>query len=135
MIWIAAGVEYASGVGAAMLMIWFLVYGSTIGPTPYAIASEVGATELRSKTIVLSRSVWYILSLTDSGISPYMLNPSRWDLKGKAAFPRADFTVCLVMWTYFRLPETKSLMPATPDHLFHEKVTARRFGEEAKRFQ
>jgi SP family general alpha glucoside:H+ symporter-like MFS transporter len=64
-----------------------------------------------------------------------MLNPSRWDLKGKAAFPGAVFTVCLVVWTYFRLPETKGLTPATLDHLFYEKVSARKFKEEAIRFQ
>lgn len=142
--WIVAGLEYVPDAHtntnirwaqSAMLMIWFFIYGSTIGPIPYAIASEVGATELRAKTIALGRNVYYILSIVNSGISPYMLNPSRWDLKGKAAFPGAVFTVCMVLWTYFRLPETKDLTPATLDHLFHEKVPAREFKKESARFQ
>lgn len=160
--WIIAFLEFAPDAASnsairwtqsAILMIWFFIYGmhiyqqhssgqsndfipgSTIGPIPYAIASEVSATELRSKTISLGRNVYYILSIVNSAISPYMLNPSRWDLKGKAAFPAAIFTILMVIWTYFRLPETKDMTPATLDHLFYEKVSARKFKEEAKRFQ
>ncbi|KAH6613049.1 general substrate transporter [Boeremia exigua] len=142
--WIVAGLEYMPDahtnanirwIQSALLMIWFFIYGSTIGPIPYAIASEVGATELRAKTIALGRNVYYVLAIVNSGISPYMLNPSRWDLKGKAAFPGAVFTLCMIVWTYFRLPETKGLSPATLDHLFHERISARDFKRESARFQ
>ncbi|KAF2855364.1 sugar transporter [Plenodomus tracheiphilus IPT5] len=141
--WIVAALEYApdSSNGsrrwaqAALLMIWFFIYGSTIGPIPYAIASEVGATALRSKTIALGRNVYYVLSIVNSAISPYMLNPSRWDLKGKAAFPAAIFTLLMVTWTYFRLPETKGLTPTTLNQLFHEGVSARKFKGAAARYQ
>ncbi|KAF2631984.1 hypothetical protein BU25DRAFT_427934 [Macroventuria anomochaeta] len=132
--WIVAGLEW---VQAAMLMIWFFIYAFRTHNRShtYVIAFKVGAIELRSKTIAPSRNVYYILSIVNSGISPYMLNPSKWGLKGKAAFSGAVFTVCLMVWTYSRLPETKGLTLATLDHLFHEKVSARRFRGEAKRFQ
>ena len=79
--------------------------------------------------------MYYFLSIANSAISPYMLNPSRWDLKGKAAFPAAVFTILMLIWTYFRLPETKGMTPTTLNQLFHEKVSARKFKEEAKRLQ
>jgi SP family general alpha glucoside:H+ symporter-like MFS transporter len=109
--------------------------GTTIGPIPYAIAAEVGAVQLRYKTIALGRNMYYFLSIINVIISPYMLNPSKWDLKGKAAFPAAILNICLFVWAYYRLPETKGMTPETLDHLFHEKVSARNFKAEAARFQ
>lgn len=53
--------------------------------------------------------MYYFLSILSTVISPYMLNPTEGDLKGKATFPAAVFTALLVVWTYFRLPETKGL--------------------------
>ncbi|KAJ0427171.1 general substrate transporter [Aspergillus carlsbadensis] len=119
----------------ALLMIWFFCYGCTIGPIPYAIAAEVGASNLRMKTIALGRGTYYILSVVNSVVAPYMLNPAEGNLKGKAAFPAAAFTLLLIVWTFYRLPETKGLTTETLDHLFHERVPARRFGVEKERFQ
>lgn len=79
--------------------------------------------------------MYYFLSIANVAISPYMLNPTRWDLKGKAAFPAAILNVLLLIWAYFRLPETKGMTPETLDHLFHEKIPARKFKEAAERYQ
>ncbi|KAL4899446.1 hypothetical protein BDW74DRAFT_189054 [Aspergillus multicolor] len=128
----SSGVQWAQ---CALLMIWFFCYGCTIGPIPYAIAAEIGASNLRNKTIALGRGTYYILSVLNSVVSPYMLNPAEGDLKGKAAFPAAAFTLFLLIWAFFRLPETKGMTTETLDHLFHQKVPARKFEEEAKRFQ
>lgn len=159
--WIVAFLEFAPNAAtnsaikwaqSAILMIWFFTYGKllaasrfrtqsksilgiTIGPIPYAIAAEVGAVQLRYKTIALGRNMYFFLSIINVAISPYMLNPGRWDLKGKAAFPAAIFNVFLLIWAYFRLPETKGLTTETMDHLFHEKTPARNFRQEASRFQ
>jgi SP family general alpha glucoside:H+ symporter-like MFS transporter len=112
-----------------------IVSGITIGPIPYAIAAEVGAVQLRYKTIALGRNTYYFLSIINVIISPYMLNPGKWDLKGKAAFPAAILNAGLLLWAFFRLPETKGMTPETLDHLFHEKIPARKFRQEAARFQ
>lgn len=79
--------------------------------------------------------MYYFLSVINVIVAPYMLNPLHGDLKGKAAFPAAVLTLLLIVWTFFRLPETKGMTPETLDHLFHEKVPARRFKAEASRFQ
>lgn len=68
-------------------------------------------------------------------VAPYMLNPTAGNLKGKAAFPAAGMAAMLLFWAFFRLPETKGLTPETLDHLFHEKVPARKFREAAKKYQ
>ncbi|KAJ8119116.1 hypothetical protein OPT61_g21 [Boeremia exigua] len=142
--WIVAFLEFAPNAStntsikwaqAAILMIWFFTYGITIGPIPYAIAAEVGAVQLRYKTIALGRNMYYFLSIINVVISPYMLNPGKWDLKGKSAFPAAILNVLLLIWAFYRLPETKGLTPETLDHLFDQRIPARKFKEESKRFQ
>ncbi|KAI5928356.1 sugar transporter [Camillea tinctor] len=120
---------------SAVLLLWFFFYGSTIGPIPYAIAAEVGASQLRSKTISLGRNGYYVLSILNNITAPYMLNPTAGNMKGKAAFPAAGLTLILVIWTYFRLPETKGMMPETLDRLFHARVSARKFKSEASKYQ
>jgi MFS transporter, SP family, general alpha glucoside:H+ symporter len=79
--------------------------------------------------------MYYFLSLINVGISPYMLNPTRWDLKGKAAFVPAALNACLLVWAWFRLPETKGMTPETLDRLFHDGVSARQFRNQASRYQ
>ncbi|KAH7083868.1 general substrate transporter [Paraphoma chrysanthemicola] len=142
--WTVAFLEFVPNAGtnssikwaqSSILMVWFFTYGITIGPIPYAIAAEVGAVKLRYKTIALGRNTYYFLSIINHVIAPYMLNPKKWDLKGKAAFPAAILNVLLLLWAYFRLPETKGMTPETLDHLFHEKVSARKFKQDAERFQ
>lgn len=54
-------------------------------------------------------------------------------MQGKAAFVPALLTLCLIIWTYFRLPEIKGLTTETLDHLL--RVPARKFKEEAKKYQ
>jgi MFS transporter, SP family, general alpha glucoside:H+ symporter len=68
-------------------------------------------------------------------LAPYMLNPAEGNLKGKAAFPAMGFTALLLVWSFFRLPETKGMSPETLDHLFHEEVPARRFKEKSKEYR
>lgn len=112
---------------SALLLIWFFAYGLTIGPIPYAIAAEVGASRLRIKTIVLARNTYYFWNIINSICAPYMLNAAKGNLKGKAAFPAAGATLVMLVWAYFRLPETKGRTYEELDILFERKVSARKF--------
>lgn len=103
---------------AILLFIWFLGYGFSCGPVPYVLASEVGSAQLRQKTISIARSTYYATLIVNSVVAPYMLNPTKGDLKGKAAFPAAGFLVACMVWGYFRLPETKDRSFSELDILF-----------------
>ncbi|KAG7136551.1 General alpha-glucoside permease like protein [Verticillium longisporum] len=120
---------------SALLLIWFLVYGLSIGPIPYGIAAAVGATNLRVKTISLGRNIYYILNIANTVVAPYLLNPQEANLQGKAAFPAAGLTLMLAVWAWFRLPELKRLTGETLDSLFERKVPARQFLKAAKELQ
>lgn len=103
---------------AILLLVWFLGYGFSCGPVPYVLASEVGSAQLRQKTISIARSTYYATLIVNSIVAPYMLNPTKGNLKGKAAFPAAGFLVLCLVWGYFRLPETKDRTFTELDILF-----------------
>ncbi|KAK2762435.1 MFS maltose permease [Colletotrichum kahawae] len=119
----------------AMLLVWFFIYGASIGPVPYGIAANVGATSIRVKTISLGRNTYYFLSIINTIASPYLLNPQEGNLKGKAAFPAVAFTLMLIVWAFFRLPEIKGMSPEVLDQLFKQKVPSRKFLQESKKYQ
>ncbi|CAI6089187.1 unnamed protein product [Clonostachys chloroleuca] len=120
---------------AALLLVWFFIYGISIGPIPYTIAASVGAAWLRVKTISLGRITYYVLSIINVIVAPYLLNASEANLQGKTAFVSTGLTVFLALWTFFRLPELKGMTAETLDHLFYEKVNARKFVEASKQYQ
>ncbi|KAK7418722.1 hypothetical protein QQX98_003740 [Neonectria punicea] len=120
---------------SALLLIWFFNYGLTIGPIPYGIASRVGSANLRAKAISLGRNTYYVLFIINVIVTPYMLNPAGGNLQGKAAFPVAGFTVMLLVWAYFRLSELKGMTTEILDHLFHNRVSARKFLQGSKQYQ
>lgn len=103
---------------ACLLLVWFLGYGFSCGPVPYVLASEVGSANLRQKTIALARSIYYATLVINSVVAPYMLNPTKGNLKGKAAFPAAGFLIACLVWGYYRLPETKDRTFSELDILF-----------------
>ncbi|KAK9238567.1 general substrate transporter [Lipomyces kononenkoae] len=116
-----------SWVIGSMLLIFTFVYDCTIGPVCFSLVSEIPSTRLRSKSIVIARNAYNIGFIVNNVVTPYMLNPSAWNWKGKTGFFWAGINAILIVWTYFRLPEPKGLAFSELDILFEQKVSARKF--------
>jgi MFS transporter, SP family, general alpha glucoside:H+ symporter len=114
------------GTGA-LLLVYFCVHSTTIGPVLYAIIGEIPSTRLRQKTIVLAASAWSIMGIINSALTPYMLNPTAWNWKGKAGFFWGSFCLLSLVWAIFRLPEGKNRTYAELDALFAKRVSAWKF--------
>lgn len=112
---------------SVLLLIWFAIYGLTIGPVPFILCSEISSSKLRTKTISISRGACYIMFVLSTICGPYMLNPGNGNLKGKTAFPASGCCIVLLIWAFFRLPESKNRTFAELDVLFARKVPARNF--------
>ncbi|GME65710.1 putative maltose permease [Neofusicoccum parvum] len=112
----------------SMIVVWYGIFGLSVGPIPFAIATEVPASRLRTKTIAISRNTYYVLSTINVVATPYLINPTAGNLKGKAAFPAAGFSLMLLFWAWFRLPETKGRTFEELDVMFEQKISARIFG-------
>jgi SP family general alpha glucoside:H+ symporter-like MFS transporter len=122
----ATGGYYAQ---ASMMLVWLFVYYMTVGPICYAIIGETSSTRLRNKSICLSRIAYYVAQIICNVINPYMLNPTAGDWKGKTGFFWGGCAFVYFVWTWFRLPETKSRTYEELDVLFAQRVKARDFSK------
>jgi len=120
------GVRY---VQATLCLIWLGAYSMTVGPIVYTIASEIGATRVRTKTVVLGRSTYYVGNLVGGVLEPYMINPTQWNWKGKTAFFWGMLSLITTIWAYFRLPETKDRTFEELDIMFDKGVPTRKFSK------
>lgn len=99
----------------------------TAGPIVYTIVAEIGATRLRSQTVVLGRSTYYLGNIIGGVLEPYMINPGEWNLKGKTAFFWGTASLLTTIWAYFRIPETMNRTFEELDILFIKGIPARKF--------
>lgn len=124
---------------AALLLAFTAVYDATIGPVCYVFVSEIPSTRLRSKTIALARNCYNVSGIVTNLITPRMLNPTAWAWGAKAGFFWAGTALVGLLWSWWRLPETKGRTFAQIDVLFRGKTGARMFkgmrveGGEARR--
>ena len=69
---------------SVLTIVWLGAYSMTVGPIVYTIVAEIGSTRLRTQTVVLARSFYYIGNIICGGlIQPKLLAPGAWNAKGK----------------------------------------------------
>jgi SP family general alpha glucoside:H+ symporter-like MFS transporter len=73
------------GWGQSLLcVVWLGVYSMSVGPIVYTLVAEIGSTRLRTQTVVLGRSLYYVGNIIFGGIlQPKFMAPGDWNLKGK----------------------------------------------------
>lgn len=118
------GASWASGI---IMLVWTFCNDLTIYPLNYAISTEVSATRLRVKTWSLGRSTFYLFSIISTVITPYLINPTEANIKGKAGFFTGGLMLLCFIWAYFRLPECKGRTYEELDIMFNNKVPTRDF--------
>ncbi|KAF0328422.1 maltose permease MAL61 [Colletotrichum asianum] len=121
---------YHTGVGftqAALCLFWTFVFQLSVGQLGWALPAEVGSTRLRQKTVCLARNAYYMVNVTCSVLQSYFINPTAWDLSGYTGFIWGGTCFCVLLWAFFRLPETKGRTYEELDVLFSQKISARKF--------
>lgn len=126
---IPAPVDAIGWASGALMMVFVVTYDLTVGPVCYCLVAEIPSTRLRIKTVVLARNAYNIASIAANFLNPPILNPTGWNLRGKGGFIWSGFCLGCLIWSYFRLPETKGLASSEMDVLFEQRVSARKFGE------
>lgn len=129
---ITGGLGFASSSGASwaigtLLLVFTFVYDATVGPICYCLVTEIPSTNLRTKTVILSRNLYNIAGIVVAVITPYMLNPTAWGWKAKTGLFWAGFAIASAIWCWFELPETKGRTFAELDLLFDKGISARKF--------
>jgi SP family general alpha glucoside:H+ symporter-like MFS transporter len=129
---IMACVHQTSGLGygeSAMFLLWYVFYELTLGPLAFIIVGEISSTRLRSKSISLARNAYNVANVFSATVAPYTLNPTAANWKGKTAFLAAGFTMIVIVWAWFRLPESRGRTYEELDILFSMDLKAREFAD------
>lgn len=116
---------------ATLMLLINLIFACTVGPTCYTIVGEMPAAEVRGPTIVLARATYVVSGLITGQLAPRMITDGAgaWGWGAKAAFFFFGTNALGLIWTYYRLPETRGFTFGQLDVLFHNKVSARKFTE------
>ncbi|OJJ45999.1 hypothetical protein ASPZODRAFT_142636 [Penicilliopsis zonata CBS 506.65] len=119
-----AGVKW---VQSALCLLWLLCFSLSVGPVGWTIPAEVSSTRLRSKTVVLARTSYYMLQIVANIMEPYMMNPTAWNWGGYTAFFWSVTALLSLIYAFFRLPESKGRSFEEMDLLFAARVPTRKF--------
>ncbi|KAL6243125.1 hypothetical protein RBB50_010225 [Rhinocladiella similis] len=110
-----------------LCIVWLGAYSMSVGPIIYTLVSEIGSTRLRTQTVVLARSTYYVGNIICGGLlQPKLISPGAWNAKGKTAFFWAGLATLTLIWGYFRLFETKDRTFGELDFMFQNNVPARK---------
>ncbi|KAH8193870.1 hypothetical protein TruAng_011968 [Truncatella angustata] len=83
--------------------------GMSLGPTCYTIFAEIPSTQLRIKTVVLARASYNSAVFINNAIMPKIVGKNDWNWGAKGGFFWAGIDLLFLVWTWFRLPESKGL--------------------------
>lgn len=86
-----------SGLGLAqsvLCIVWLGSYSMSVGPIVYTIVAEIGSTRLRTQTVVLGRSMYYVANIIGGVMEPYFMSPTAWNAQGKtvSTSPQIQFS-------------------------------------------
>jgi MFS transporter, SP family, general alpha glucoside:H+ symporter len=102
-------------------------YDFSVGPICFVILCEVSATKVRSKTIAVATAVQALLGIVMTVAIPYMINPDQANLRGKIGFFYGGLSALGLLWSYFRVPETRGKTYEELDIMFSRGIKTRQF--------
>ncbi|RDW65139.1 hypothetical protein BP6252_10790 [Coleophoma cylindrospora] len=112
---------------AVLAILWLFFFDLSVGQLGWSLPAEVGSTRLRQKTICLARNSYYLVNIVAGVLQPYFMNPTAWNLRGYTGFFWGGTATVMVIWAFFRLPETRHRSFEELDMLFARKIPARKF--------
>lgn len=112
---------------SCLCLVWLGAYSMSVGPIVYTIVSEIGSTRLRTQTVVLGRSTYYVGNIIGGVLQPKFMSPTAWNAQGKTAFFWGSLSFLTTVWGFFRLPETKDRTFGEMDIMFQRGIPARKF--------
>ncbi|KAJ5114014.1 hypothetical protein N7456_002548 [Penicillium angulare] len=112
---------------AAMLISLQFVFALTLGPLGFTISSEVPSAKLRARTLSLTATINGLSYLVLDILGPFFLNPGAINAGAKIEFVFGGISVFSLIWSYFRLPETKGRTYRELDIMFDNRIPTRQF--------
>ncbi|KAH9893693.1 general substrate transporter [Xylariomycetidae sp. FL2044] len=118
------------GIGwaeSALMLVWNGIYDLSVGPVTFVILGECSATRVRSKTIAVATAVQAVIGIAMTVAVPYMINPDEANMRGKLGYFYGGLGALCLVWSYYRIPETKGRTYEELDLMFDKRLPAREF--------
>ncbi|KFY85679.1 hypothetical protein V500_08208 [Pseudogymnoascus sp. VKM F-4518 (FW-2643)] len=119
-------IAYAIG---SILLVQYFVYFMTIGSIIYTIVTEIPSGILRAKSVVVARAVYNLVAIIKGQLNPQMIQVTAWNWGAKMGFFWGGLMLFILIWAYYRVPETKGRTFLEIDILFKNNVKARDFSK------
>lgn len=109
----------------------FTIQNFFVDRSGYTIVAEVPSTTVRTQTVVLARACYVIAGIVLNQLFPRFITPppDGWAIGGKAGFVFVGVNAVLLVYFFFRLPETIGRTFGEIDTLFANRVPARLFSK------
>lgn len=104
----------------AFIAIFIFFFASTWGPAAWVVIGEIFPLPIRSRGVGLSTASNWLWNTIIAVITPYMVGPTKGDLKSKVFFIWGGLCTCALVYTYFLVPETKGLSLEQVDKMMEE---------------
>lgn len=79
---------------SCLCLVWLGAYSMSVGPIVYTIVAEIGSTRMRTQTVVLGRSTYYLGNIIGGVLQPYFMSPTSWNAKGKTVRDQIPANSC-----------------------------------------
>lgn len=110
----------------ALIFIWYFSFGAQ-GPVIWIVTAESAPTRNREKVLGLATFLGFGVQLIILFVSPYLQDPGYGNLGSKIGFLWGAFSVVMVAFAFFFVPEYKGFSLEQLDYLFQQGVPTRKF--------
>ena len=119
------GTQIAQNISAvnaqvAFIAIFIFFFASTWGPGAWVLIGEIFPLPIRSRGVALSTASNWLWNTIIAVITPYMVGPTRGNLRSSVFFIWGGLCTCAFVYSYFLVPETKGLTLEQVDRMFEE---------------
>jgi SP family sugar:H+ symporter-like MFS transporter len=110
-----------------LIFIWYFFFGVQ-GPAVWMVTAESAPARNREKVLGMATFFGFGVSLIINFVAPYIQNKGYGNLGSKIGFIWGTFSLLMVFYPYFWVPEYKGHSLEQIDYLFGQGIPARKFG-------
>ncbi|KAJ5461405.1 high-affinity glucose transporter [Penicillium daleae] len=113
----------AKNACAALLILWYCIYGFTWGPGCWIVTGEIGTGQLRERTIFLASMGSFLTSVPINFVNPYVQKA----IGGRVTFIYGAFSIVSILFVWMCVPETRRRSLEELDEMFQAHVPTWKF--------
>ena len=118
--------DAVSKASVAMIFLWYFSFGAQ-GPLIWIVTAESSPTRNREKVLGIATFFGFGVSLIINFVSPFIQDAGYGGIGSKIGFLWGAFSVVMVAFAFFFVPEYKGHSLEQLDYLFEQRTATRKF--------